>query len=326
MSNIVPFTFEDRACRFITEADGSWSVVAKDFCEALDYEWDRNLIAHVPEQWVGVKPIHSNRGRRNANVLFEQGVYFFLGRSDKPKALPYQLWLAGEVVPSIRKTGKYKQTYGGAVVLQNVSDLAPVIKQAVAESVDHVVPKNVAKFERDTERLAALVCLEVWGGYCPVDKCERLVDPHGNPTPHAVFHHIFGRQGPASRKPSNCFITTQAHNEALRDPDLARELQPVIDDFSFRMGRYNAPLLYGRPPKHLKLTPPPANDLVLVPPLADDAGPVPDETVPPPPPSDDPGLFDEPQQRANRSTKNMSHAQREVEHIWRSGLHGILPL
>ena len=39
--------------------------------------------------------------------LSEQGVYFFLGRSDKPRALPYQMWIAGEVVPSIRETGSY---------------------------------------------------------------------------------------------------------------------------------------------------------------------------------------------------------------------------
>ena len=37
----------------------------------------------------------------------EQGLYFFLGRSDKKKALPYQMWIADDVVPSIRKTGAY---------------------------------------------------------------------------------------------------------------------------------------------------------------------------------------------------------------------------
>jgi len=40
--------------------------------------------------------------------LTEQGIYFFLGRSDKPKALPYQKWVAGEVIPALRKTGHYE--------------------------------------------------------------------------------------------------------------------------------------------------------------------------------------------------------------------------
>ena len=37
----------------------------------------------------------------------EQGFYFFVNRSDKPKALPLQKWVAGDVLPSIRKTGSY---------------------------------------------------------------------------------------------------------------------------------------------------------------------------------------------------------------------------
>jgi len=40
-------------------------------------------------------------------VLTEQGLYFFLARSDKPLALPFQKWIAGEVLPAVRKTGRY---------------------------------------------------------------------------------------------------------------------------------------------------------------------------------------------------------------------------
>ena len=47
-------------------------------------------------------------GKQKLLALSEQGLYFFLGRSDKPKALPFQMWLAGEVIPQIRKTGRYE--------------------------------------------------------------------------------------------------------------------------------------------------------------------------------------------------------------------------
>lgn len=40
--------------------------------------------------------------------LSEQGLYFFVCRSDKPKALPFQKWLAGEVLPALRRTGEYR--------------------------------------------------------------------------------------------------------------------------------------------------------------------------------------------------------------------------
>ena len=46
-------------------------------------------------------------GEQEMLCLTEEGLYFFLGRSDKPRALPYQMWIAGDVAPSIRQTGSY---------------------------------------------------------------------------------------------------------------------------------------------------------------------------------------------------------------------------
>ena len=51
--------------------------------------------------------MHTPGGTQNMWCLSEPGLYFFLNRSDKPKALPLQKWVAGEVLPSIRKTGGY---------------------------------------------------------------------------------------------------------------------------------------------------------------------------------------------------------------------------
>lgn len=92
------------------EPDGTIWVVAKDVAVALEYADSSNtgrLFASVPDIWKGVKPIHTLGGVQEMLILYEQGLYFFLARSDKPKALPFQMWLAGEVIPSIRKTGSY---------------------------------------------------------------------------------------------------------------------------------------------------------------------------------------------------------------------------
>ncbi len=102
------FLFEDRnQIRTIFANETIW-FVAKDVATALEYQrFDSNLIANVPNEWVHTKPIRMNNITRNMLVLSEQGLYFFIGRSDKPKALPFQKWIAGEVLPSIRKTGNY---------------------------------------------------------------------------------------------------------------------------------------------------------------------------------------------------------------------------
>lgn len=84
--------------------------VAKDVCEALDYQrFDSNLIKHVPDQWKGTNRIRTPGGPQDMLLISEQGLYFFLGRSDKPKALPFQRYYAGEVLPEIRKTGRYEE-------------------------------------------------------------------------------------------------------------------------------------------------------------------------------------------------------------------------
>ncbi len=109
MSSLVPFSFESREVRFIPNGD-SFSVVAKDVLLALEYAEASNparVIAHVPEEWKGVNPIHTLGGVQELLTLTEQGFYFFVNRSDKPKALPLQKWVAGDVLPSIRKTGSY---------------------------------------------------------------------------------------------------------------------------------------------------------------------------------------------------------------------------
>ena len=105
---LIPFSFETHSVRTVM-IDGEIWFVAQDIMDALDYAKASNparVMAHIPEEWIKVNPIHSNRGRP-ALLISEHGLYFFLGRSDKPKALPFQKWLAGEVLPSIRKTGSY---------------------------------------------------------------------------------------------------------------------------------------------------------------------------------------------------------------------------
>lgn len=107
MSALTPFDFEGHAVRVVTDDAGELWFVAMDVAETLGYSWQSNVIAHVPSDWKGVKPINTPGGKQQMTVLTEQGLYFFLARSDKPNALPFQRWMAGDVLPSIRRTGSF---------------------------------------------------------------------------------------------------------------------------------------------------------------------------------------------------------------------------
>lgn len=107
-NNLTPFAFDEDMVRVICDEHGEPWFVAKDVAKALGYQWNGvAAIQHVPEEWRVVRSVLTSFGEKETWLLSEQGLYFFLGRSDKPKALPFQKWLAGEVLPSLRKTGAY---------------------------------------------------------------------------------------------------------------------------------------------------------------------------------------------------------------------------
>ena len=107
-SSLTPFAFGENLVRTITDESGNPWFVAKDVALALGYQWAGIMnVKHIPEEWRVVKSVLTSFGEKETWLLSEQGLYFFLGRSDKPKALPFQKWLAGEVLPALRKTGSY---------------------------------------------------------------------------------------------------------------------------------------------------------------------------------------------------------------------------
>ena len=105
-----PQVFEFESARIRTvDINGELWFVAKDVCETLGIDTSNvsAKTAHVPDEWKGRYPMATLGGEQEVVCLSEHGLYFFLARSDKPKAIPFQKWIAGEVLPSIRKTGAY---------------------------------------------------------------------------------------------------------------------------------------------------------------------------------------------------------------------------
>ena len=108
MNDVKTFFFRGDEIRVFPAPNREPLFVAKDVALALDYEWSGNkTVGHIPEEWKVVESVSTTFGQKETICLTEQGLYFFLCRSDKPKARPFQKWLAGIVLPSIRRTGSY---------------------------------------------------------------------------------------------------------------------------------------------------------------------------------------------------------------------------
>ena len=125
---LTPFAFEEQLVRCRLDEHGEPWFVAKDVALALGYQWAgiRN-VQHIPEEWRLVESVSTSFGDKQTWFLSEQGLYFFVARSDKPRALPFQKWLAGEVLPSLRRTGRYALPEAG----EEAPDL-PVIPEMYA--------------------------------------------------------------------------------------------------------------------------------------------------------------------------------------------------
>lgn len=79
------------------ETTGRSGAVAKDVVEKVGNVWKgAQALCHIPEVWKGVTSVVTPGGTQEMAVLSDQGLYFYLGRCDKPAALQYQMWIAGE--------------------------------------------------------------------------------------------------------------------------------------------------------------------------------------------------------------------------------------
>lgn len=107
--DVAIYNFEGETVRIVNDENGEPWFVAKDVAERLGYVWNGEArVAHIPKEWRRATPVMTLRGDVQGMItISEQGLYFFLARSDKEKAVPFQKWVAGTVLPSIRKTGSY---------------------------------------------------------------------------------------------------------------------------------------------------------------------------------------------------------------------------
>lgn len=86
--------------------------VAKDVCDILGTT-NPSMAMEGLEDFERAK---FNLGRQGeANIISESGFYTLVLRSRKPIAKPFRIWVTSEVLPSIRKTGKYTATSNGKV-------------------------------------------------------------------------------------------------------------------------------------------------------------------------------------------------------------------
>lgn len=112
-NSVIPFLFEGEALvRIITKDEGPW-FVATDACRCLEIKQASRAVEALDEDEKGVSLIHTPGGLQELLIVSESGLYTLIVRSRKaltPGTVQHRFrkWVTSEVLPSIRKTGKYE--------------------------------------------------------------------------------------------------------------------------------------------------------------------------------------------------------------------------
>ena len=103
-SQLSVFKFEETALvRSIIKNGDPW-FVAKDICDVLGLS-NPTVALNALDQDERSKFLLGRQGE--TNIINESGLYALIFRSNKPNARKFRKWITSEVLPSIRKTGKY---------------------------------------------------------------------------------------------------------------------------------------------------------------------------------------------------------------------------
>lgn len=104
--------------------------VGKDVAEALGFKNSRDAIStHVFIEDRGVATIDTLGGKQEMVIINESGLYALIFGSKLKSAKEFKHWVTSDVLPSIRKTGKYETNKNNTIiptVVGSVTQIPPL--------------------------------------------------------------------------------------------------------------------------------------------------------------------------------------------------------
>lgn len=141
------FNFQDiYTLRTIADANGEYWFVASDICKGLEIADAAQAVrqiqkqlddANIPDTFSKRISLKVDNQHREMTCVNEAGVNLLVMQSRKKEAMPYKWWIASEVLPSIRKTGRYEHPYTvqptDTLTIEQGDTLRDMLKDTVAK-------------------------------------------------------------------------------------------------------------------------------------------------------------------------------------------------
>lgn len=155
-AQVIPFNFDKCQVRTILLGEQPWFVAA-DVASALQYSEASAMTRHLDDDEKGLSIVQTLGGDQELLTINESGLYSAILRSRKAEAKRFKKWVTAEVLPAIRKHGRYDDQHGKMTTLvgQTIgTDGFHVLGSLVAGKV-RALPKELQR--RATMKLWAQV-------------------------------------------------------------------------------------------------------------------------------------------------------------------------
>lgn len=107
MNALASYTFEQETVRVVIIGDEPWWV-ASDVAKVLGYSHTPHMVRALDDDEKGVHIVDTLGGSQEMNVISESGLFAVILKSRKSEAKRFRRWVTGEVLPTLRKTGRYE--------------------------------------------------------------------------------------------------------------------------------------------------------------------------------------------------------------------------
>lgn len=133
LNALTSYQFEESPVRIVMIAGDPW-FVATDLAAALGYAQSAFMCRMLEEDEKGLHIVQTLGGKQEMNIISESGMYACVLKSRREEAKRFRKWVTAEVLPALRKTGRYEMHDHDPAPAQAL-DMDPVRLQAGANVV-----------------------------------------------------------------------------------------------------------------------------------------------------------------------------------------------
>jgi prophage antirepressor-like protein len=193
MTSLTQFAFNSQQVRIVSINNEPW-FVAQDVCDILDIRNVSKACNPLKDREKQVLNLHEmgitssdDPDTTRLLAVSESGLYRLTMKSRKPQAEPFQDWVCEEILPSIRKTGKYELVPSQPALPQNYIEALEAHlqsekdKKVLAEANQKLIAANqsleieVQTLEPKADRYDLILATDGW--MTGEEICKQLAIP-----------------------------------------------------------------------------------------------------------------------------------------------------